>query len=313
VSAERIAETPALAVEPREAGQTIDKAQVARLAAEFESLLLSNIFRDMRSAGRWSDEDSSDTLGAGAFGQTFDTELARTLSQAGGFGLKGFLQNALDRYAGEATAGASATSGSVPSVAPAVVPTTLVRPAQCAVSAIPAPAGTSDTTDAASLSGIEGARSLTTGEGRAARPADLAGGQASRPAAQELQPAGQGLQRPSAALTSAFGWRRDPVTGRSKFHRGIDLKAAEGDPVSATGGGRVVFSGRNGGYGNSVVIEHANGVQTRYAHLSTALVNAGDEVSEGQPIGLAGHTGRATGPHVHYEVLAQGRAVDPLR
>jgi len=74
-----------------------------------------------------------------------------------------------------------------------------------------------------------------------------------------------------------------------------------------------VFSGANGGYGTNVVIEHANGIRTRYAHLSAALVNVGDEVNEGQPIGLAGHTGRATGPHVHYEVLARGRAVDPLR
>ena len=86
------------AVAPESKG-TIDKATVARLAAEFESLLLSNIFREMRSAGRWSDEDSSDTLGAGAFGQTFDTELARNLSQAGGFGLSGWLQQALGRYA----------------------------------------------------------------------------------------------------------------------------------------------------------------------------------------------------------------------
>ena len=117
----------------------------------------------------------------------------------------------------------------------------------------------------------------------------------------------------SSAVTSGFGWRRDPITGAAKFHSGVDLKAAEGDPVSATGGGRVVFSGANGGYGTTVVIEHANGIQTRYAHLSAALVNVGDAVDEGQPIGLAGHSGRATGTHVHYEVLARGRAVDPLR
>ena len=75
----------------------------------------------------------------------------------------------------------------------------------------------------------------------------------------------------------------------------------------------MVFSGPNGGYGNSVVIEHANGVSTRYAHLSAPLVKVGDQVTDGQRIGLVGHTGRATGPHVHYEVLAQGQAVDPLR
>ena len=97
------------------------------------------------------------------------------------------------------------------------------------------------------------------------------------------------------------------------FHRGVDLKAAEGDPVMATGAGRVVFSGQNGGYGTSVVIEHANGVKTRYAHLSAALVGVGEQVGEGQAIGRAGHTGRATGTHVHYEVLAAGQPIDPLK
>ena len=261
MSAERITAAPANATDTPGTKQTIDKAQVARLAAEFESLLLSNIFRDMRSAGRWSDEDSTDTLGAGAFGQTFDTELARTLSQAGGFGLSGFLQQALNRYGGGAPA--AAPPAAAPEAAIAAPPLAPARP-------------------------VEGER-----EG---------GGSADK-----------GLQKPSASLTSAFGWRRDPLTGQSTFHRGVDLKAAEGDPVSATGSGSVVFSGRNGGYGNSVVIEHANGLQTRYAHLSAALVHVGDQVNEGQQIGRAGHTGRATGPHVHYEVLAQGRAVDPLR
>jgi murein DD-endopeptidase MepM/ murein hydrolase activator NlpD len=262
---------------PAESKGTIDKATVARLAAEFESLLLSNIFHDMRSAGRWSDEDSSDTLGAGAFGQTFDTELARTLSKAGGFGLSGWLQQALGRYgsAGDSPslAGAVATTTNV--TAPAAIASNAPI-AQSEPSSVPTPA-TGDPVDPAGVAGSEG------------------------------------LSRPTSKLTSAFGWRRDPVTGAARFHSGVDLKASEGDPVKATGNGRVVFSGANGGYGTNVVIEHANGIRTRYAHLSAALVNVGDEVNEGQPIGLAGHTGRATGPHVHYEVLARGRAVDPLR
>jgi len=265
------------AAAPPESKGTIDKATVARLAAEFESLLLSNIFRDMRSAGRWSDEDSSDTLGAGAFGQTFDTELARNLSQAGGFGLSGWLQQALGRYA------SSGGNSTLPGAAPTSV----------------------DVTSTAA----------TTSNGPIARSQ-----QSSAPAASESDPvdaaavdSAEGLRRPTSKLTSAFGWRRDPITGAAKFHSGVDLKAAEGQPVSATGGGRVVFSGANGGYGTTVVIEHANGIQTRYAHLSAALVNVGDAVDEGQPIGLAGHSGRATGTHVHYEVLARGRAVDPLR
>ena len=255
---------------------TIDKATVAKLAAEFESLLLSNIFRDMRSAGRWSDEESSDTFGAGAFGQTFDTELARTMSQAGGFGLSGWLQQALGRYA------SSGNSSNLPELA--------------------ATGANVATAMAAPNAPIAGPR-------QASAPAPASAGLVDAAAADSAD----GLRRPTSKLTSAFGWRRDPMTGASKFHSGVDLKAAEGDPVNATASGRVVFSGPNGGYGTSVVIEHANGIQTRYAHLSAALVNVGDEVNDGQPIGLAGHTGRATGPHVHYEVLAQGRAVDPLK
>jgi murein DD-endopeptidase MepM/ murein hydrolase activator NlpD len=121
------------------------------------------------------------------------------------------------------------------------------------------------------------------------------------------------LTRPSATVTSDFGWRRDPFTGATSFHRGVDLRASEGDPIMSAGAGRVVFSGTDGGYGTSVIIEHADGVRTRYAHLSAALVALGEHVTQGQRIGLAGQTGRATAPHLHYEVLADGRAVDPLR
>jgi len=272
----------ATAVDGASAKPTIDKAQVAKLAAEFESLLLSNILKDMRAAGRWADEESSDTLGAGAFNQTFDAELSRTLSQGGGFGLSGFLQKALERYAPDA----ASASAAMP--APLTAPVTAAAP----------PAITPQTAFLASPAGLS-VKPLTTS--RLAETPDVA-----RDLTDELS-------RPTAKTTSAFGWRHDPLTGVAKFHKGVDLKAAEGDPVNATGTGRVVFSGRNGGYGNSVVIEHANGLQTRYAHLSASLVSVGDQVSEGQPIGRAGHTGRATGPHVHYEVLDQGRAVDPLR
>jgi murein DD-endopeptidase MepM/ murein hydrolase activator NlpD len=213
-------------------------------------------------------------LGAGAFGQTFDTELARTLSQSGGFGVSAFLMKALDRYA--PSAGASAVS-------------TVSQPAALTVPPVSAPNCT--------------VPAPTPLEPVAPATADSAGGATSI----------DDLTRPTAKLTSGFGWRKDPLTGATSFHRGVDLKAAEGDPVGATGAGRVVFSGQTGGYGTNVVVEHANGLRTRYAHLSAALVATGDQVSEGQAIGLAGHTGRATGPHVHYEVLAGGRAVDPLR
>lgn len=117
----------------------------------------------------------------------------------------------------------------------------------------------------------------------------------------------------AADVTSAFGWRRDPLTGEARFHRGIDVRAAYGQDVAVPAAGQVRFSGTQGDYGTTVLVEHADGTRTRYAHLSVALVQAGDVVRAGDVIGRAGSTGRATGPHVHVEVLgADGRQIDPM-
>jgi murein DD-endopeptidase MepM/ murein hydrolase activator NlpD len=119
------------------------------------------------------------------------------------------------------------------------------------------------------------------------------------------------LKLPASAVTSAYGWRQDPFTGEAKFHKGIDLRAAEGSDVAAAGAGRVTFAGVSGGYGTTVVVEHPNGLSTRYAHLSGIRVKVGDEIAAGQVIGLAGSTGRATAAHLHFEVLEDGVQVDP--
>jgi len=117
----------------------------------------------------------------------------------------------------------------------------------------------------------------------------------------------------SSAVTSGFGWRRDPITGEARFHKGVDLRAVYGQDVAAAAGGTVAFSGTQGAYGTTVVIEHPNGTRSRYAHLSLALVKAGDAVEAGQLVGRAGSSGRATGPHVHLEVLDRdGRPLNPL-
>jgi murein DD-endopeptidase MepM/ murein hydrolase activator NlpD len=114
-------------------------------------------------------------------------------------------------------------------------------------------------------------------------------------------------------VTSAFGWRRDPFTGETRFHRGVDLRAAYGEDIVTAAGGRVTFAGPQGSYGNTVVVEHPNGTRTRYAHLSVALVDQGDSVEPGQIIGRAGSSGRATAPHLHLELTDQhGRPLNPL-
>jgi len=113
-------------------------------------------------------------------------------------------------------------------------------------------------------------------------------------------------------LTSGFGWRRNPMGGSgSEMHRGIDIAASSGTAIRATGGGTVVFSGWSGAYGNKVIIDHGLGIRTLYAHNSSNLVRVGQEVSRGDTIARVGSTGRSTGPHVHYEVLVNGTAVNP--
>lgn len=116
---------------------------------------------------------------------------------------------------------------------------------------------------------------------------------------------------PPEGVSSPFGARTDPMLGTPAFHPGLDLRATYGTPIHATGDGKVVFAGRDGGYGNMVEIDHGNGLKTRYGHMSKILVTTGQTVREGQVIGKVGSTGRSTGPHLHYEVRVDGRPVDP--
>ncbi len=116
-----------------------------------------------------------------------------------------------------------------------------------------------------------------------------------------------------AAINSAFGPRLSPWTGRPEFHAGVDLAAAAGTPVKASQAGTIKFAGPAEGYGQSVLIDHGAGIETRYGHLSRIQVAPGQRVERGQIIGLSGNTGRSTAPHLHYEVLVNGRAVDPRR
>jgi murein DD-endopeptidase MepM/ murein hydrolase activator NlpD len=117
----------------------------------------------------------------------------------------------------------------------------------------------------------------------------------------------------NGVLRSSFGGRSDPFSGEGAFHTGIDLSAPVGTPVHATADGVVGSAGWSGAYGKLVIVEHGNGLDTYYAHLSQFLVLPGEEVHRGQVIGLSGDTGRATGPHVHYEVRFHGTPVNPYR
>lgn len=115
-------------------------------------------------------------------------------------------------------------------------------------------------------------------------------------------------------ITSAFsGGRVNPVTGVLRPHTGTDIGAFHGAPVWASQSGKVVLAEYNGGYGNCVILDHGNGVKTLYGHMSAILVRQGDTVAQGNQIGRVGSTGNSTGPHLHFEVLIHGVAVDPMQ
>lgn len=215
-----------------------ERLKLQRLASEFEAMLLTQMLREMREAGRWEEDGEHDSFGAMPLFEMIDAELVSHLSKAQGLGVAREMLEAFDRSAGNTGA-------------PGAIET--------------------------------------------------------------VNPAGSSPERRPLDVTSPFGWRPDPFTGETRFHRGVDLKAAYGEDVTARAPGRAISTGAEGSYGTTVVLEHADGSRTRFAHLSVTLVRPGDWVDSGQSIGRAGSSGRATGPHVHLERLDRnGRPVDPL-
>ena len=113
-------------------------------------------------------------------------------------------------------------------------------------------------------------------------------------------------------LTSSFGERFHPILGYERFHAGVDLGAAAGTPIVAAADGKVVSAGWAGGYGQAVAIAHAGGIETKYGHMSRIAAYAGEVVRRGDVIGYVGSTGLSTGPHLHFEVMKNGRPMNPL-
>lgn len=113
-------------------------------------------------------------------------------------------------------------------------------------------------------------------------------------------------------LSSSFGWRRHPISGRHIMHEGLDFAAPRGTPIYAASGGVVTVAGYKSGYGKMVEIHHGNDLVTRYAHASSVKVKVGDIVERGQEIAAVGSTGHSTGPHLHFEVRMAGHPLDPV-
>jgi len=275
-----------------------DREKIQTVAAQFESMLLSQMLKEMRKSESWDDESEgeADGLGAESFFETLDVELATHLAKVKGFGLSKQMVDALG----------GSEQGQ-----------TSVRPGSDQVQ-IGVRAG-SDQGQAMVAARLN---YLGRTESHSVNPVGFsvpAAGIAVDPAGISVSPTGisaspTGISvNPGGEVTSQFGWRRDPFTGKAKFHRGIDVAAAYGEDIQTAGAGRVVFSGNQRGYGTTVIVQHPDGVKTRYAHLSAAVVSAGDDLQAGQVVGRAGRSGRATGTHLHFEVIADGKQVDPLK
>lgn len=116
----------------------------------------------------------------------------------------------------------------------------------------------------------------------------------------------------SGPIVSGFGYRTHPVYGTTRFHSGVDIDGACGQPIFAAENGTVISAGYNGGYGNATVIDHGDGLSTLYGHQSSLGVSSGQSVNRGQQIGLVGTTGLSTGCHLHFEVRVNGEPVDPV-
>ncbi len=128
---------------------------------------------------------------------------------------------------------------------------------------------------------------------------------------EEIFPAGSPVA--NGWISSLYGYRKDPFTGKRSFHNGIDIAGKRGSKVMSVASGVVTFAGSKAGFGKVVEIRHGNGYSTRYGHNQKVFVETGDLVTKGQVISLLGNTGRSTGPHVHFEVAYNGETVDPQK
>ncbi len=128
---------------------------------------------------------------------------------------------------------------------------------------------------------------------------------------QSLDPKGWPVDR--GYISSSYGYRSDPFTGKKVFHKGVDIPSSKGAPIYVLAAGVVTFSGKKSGFGNMIEVDHGKGYTTRYAHISKLMVSAGDRVDQDQEIAKIGSTGRSTGPHLHLEMFKDGRRFNPRK
>jgi peptidoglycan hydrolase FlgJ len=272
--------------------QPVDREKLVKMAREFEGMLLLQMVRQMRQS-MLMDEEEDTGFGNATMTDTFDVEFANYLAKQGGIGLSRTIEQQIEKSEKAKEAVAALKAGESQPAA---------KPLEAAPKSI----------------GLEPPSPLPLSPGRGVSILPASPSEASVVGHGSANAGAQGGEGQTALLmpldsdtSSAFGWRSDPFRGRRKFHNGVDLRAAYGTEVPTAAPGKVTFAGERGGYGLLVVVEHPNGVETRYAHLSSTAVQPGDSVAAGQTIGRVGSSGRSTGPHLHFEVLLDGKRVNP--
>ena len=328
---------PSAAQRPLLAATTREDANARRVAQEFESLLLAQLTASLNpSSDDYQDEgDIFSSSATSMYRQMFSEQIAITMAKNGGIGMADILMKQLQAKRDAS----SAANPGVKDFRHKIVNEVQSIKAGEASEPVSEPARTtSKKSIERALSTARFIRSEDTEAARSAAAGHLP--DASHPTDKEpfvhvehltstldkfpesVPEAGPDpvhttqpilMQMPVLGrITSLFGSRRDPLNGSHKNHQGVDIAAPLGTPIGAAATGTVIFAGQQGGYGNTVVIEHADGKRTRYAHADQLYVTSGDHVRSGQTIATVGSSGRSTGPHLHFEVLENDQRIDPL-
>lgn len=279
--------------------KSTDLEALRRVATQFEALLLTQLTASMNP----SDEEGglfSNSPGMGLSRQMFSEQLAQSMAQSGGIGLADMIMKQLTERAENKLKASLKDKG--------------INVGSITGEASFGSSAKAVATEAEVLTGKEAGLAIHATRPRRVNAASTEFSAAPLERTNRVSEVLTVLNQPiQGALRSVFGPRRDPINGRMRFHKGIDLAARAGTPIGAAAEGTVVFSGRNKGYGNMVMIEHADGRRTLYAHAQRLFVKVGDQVRRGQTIAAVGSTGHSTGPHLHFEVRQGSVALNPLK
>ena len=282
------------------------EAKLKEACQGFEAVFIGQMLKEMRKTvpkdGLLHNQHEDQYL------SMFDEELARSMAKNGGMGLADFMESQLKGDMAHKTSHPVSKVGDHQSMAVNSLP----RPAPSRKIQDVIKAPQSQTQQTIYAPGFPG----STLAGTPSQHLGLPGAAYLKGQDKNLAEAAPGpMTQPvdGAEVSSDFGWRQDPITHQRSFHSGVDLAAPAGTPVKACWAGKVAFAGVQGGYGNLVIVDHGNGWQSYYGHNSANRVSVGQEVSAGQQIAAVGMSGRATGPHVHFELRRGQETVDPMK